>query len=1065
MHIQVKSWLGALLLAPLFCLAQPEAAWLRYPAISPDGSQIVFTYKGDLYKVAASGGTAMPLTLHEAHDYMPVWSRDGKHIAFASDRYGNFDVFIMPAEGGEAKRLTTHSAGEVPYSFSADGKQVLFGAARLDAAANRQYPTASMPELYSVSVQGGRVQQVLTTPAEEIALNADGSLMLYHDKKGGENVWRKHHTSAITRDIWVYNTRSGAHTQLTRFAGEDRNPVWAPDGKSIFYLSEAGGTFNVYSMQPDGSGSKAVTNFKKHPVRFLSTANNGTLCFFYDGDIYTHNNGQSKKVPVRIAADMRQSATVNQSFSSGVSGMQLSPNGKEVAFIYRGDVFVTNADGSATKQVTQTPEQERDITWHKDGRSLMYASERSGGWKIYQTEIIRKEEPYFFAATLLKETLVAGDAKIQAMNPTLSPDGKLLAYTENLNTLRVRTMAGGQTRTVVSPAEWVSWSDGGHRAAWSPDSRWLVVDYRLPGISNTEVGLVSADGSTKLTNVTLSGFNDGNPKWMMHGEMLLWFSDRDGLSSKANSGGAQRDAYGLFLTRDAWEKFRLTKEEAALAKEMNEKAAKKDTAKKKDSTLTIAWDGLEYRKAKLTIHSSSLSDAVVDKEGEMLYYLARFERGLNLWSTNLRTKETKILAPLNSNSGQLAWDKEGKKLFVQSDGGISKIDPSSGKVDRVAISGDMTIQVLAERENMYDHVWRRTNDIFYKTGFHGVDWAGMGKDYRRFLPHIGNGYEMAELLSELLGELNVSHCGASYGARSSDGDATASLGILIDYAHQGNGLRISEVLPGGPLDTKELMLRPGTIIEAINGDTLTPAVDYAQLLNRQAGKTVLLSLLENGKRREVIVKPVSLGEESQMLYKRWVKRNADEVEKLSNGALGYIHIPGMSDGAYRVALEEAMGKYAGKKALVVDTRNNGGGDLVADLAMWLSGKRFLQYSNDKEVAGYEPSFRWNKPSISLANEGNYSDGHCYAYSYQFLKLGKLVGMPVAGTCTFAGWEMLQEPGLRWGVPPMGVKTMDGRYLENLQTEPDIKVMNEYVPVSSGKDQQLEVAVKELMKEI
>jgi C-terminal processing protease CtpA/Prc len=482
----------------------------------------------------------------------------------------------------------------------------------------------------------------------------------------------------------------------------------------------------------------------------------------------------------------------------------------------------------------------------------------------------------------------------------------------------------------------------------------------------------------------------------------------------------------------------------------------------------IDWAGLDMRKARLTIHSSSMNDALVDKEGENLYYLARFEKGVNLWSTNLRTKETKILAPLGANSaGNMQWDKEGKKIFLQTDGGLAKIDAASGKVDRISISGDMVLNVAAEREIMYEHVLRRTNDIFYKEGFHGINWEQMGKDYRRFLPHIGNGYEFTELLNELLGELNVSHCSASFNAGAPNTDATAALGIFFDYGFTGNGVKIDEVIAGGPLDKSGFNLLPGTIIEAIDGETITADKDFAQFLNRKAGKNVLLTLNENGKTRELVVKPISTGEENGLLYKRWVKRNADEVTKQSNGTLGYIHIPGMNDGAYRTALEEAMGKYAGRKALVVDTRNNGGGDLVADLTMWLSGKRFMEYSNDRETANYEPTFRWNKPSISLANEANYSDGHCYAFAYQYLKIGKLVGMPVPGTCSFAAWESLQDGQTRWGTVPMGVRMMDGsgRYLENYQTEPDIKLMNEYDKVNKGKDQQLEVAVSELMKEV
>ena len=927
-----------------------------------------------------------------------------------------------------------------------------------------------MPELYSVAITGGRVSQVLTTPAENVQYSADGKKLFYQDKKGGENTWRKHHTSAIARDIWVYDVGAATHKKLTSFDGEDRNPVLADGDKTLYYLSEANGSFNVYKMGTDGSNPVAVTSFKTHPIRFLSAAKNGTLCFSYDGELYTYSNGQPKKLDVVINADARSTNERNMPVGSGVSNMKLSPNGKEVAYTYRGDVFVSNADGSGTKQITKTPEAETDVTWHADGRLLAYSSERNGKWGIFKSEIGRKEELYFYASTLLKESpLVVADKSLT--NPDFSPNGKELAYVENFNTLKIFNLASSQSRSIVTPKEWLSWGDGGHEISWSPDSKWLLVPYAEPGIGNGEIGILPADGKSKMTNITQNGFGDGNPRWMMGGKMMLWFSDRDGLAAKANSGGSQRDAYGLFFTQDAWDNYRLSKDDAALAKEVKEKMDKADSSKKttvKKDSVVLDWAGLEQRKTRLTIHSSNLSDALVDKDGENLYYLARFEKGINLWSTNLRTKETKILAPLGANNaGNMQWDKEGKKIFLQTDGGISKIDAASGKVDRVNISGDMVLDVAAERQIMFDHVVRRTADIFYKQGYHGIDWEAMGKAYRKHLPDVGNGYEFAELLSEMLGELNISHCGASYNPPPANGDATASLGVFYDYNYKGTGVKIDEVIAGGPLDKAGFNIAAGTIIETIDGETITADKDLPQYLNRKAGKNVLLTINENGKTRDLVVKPISGGEENGLLYKRWVKRNADEVDRLSNGQLGYIHIPGMNDGAYRTALEEAMGKYAGRKALVVDTRNNGGGDLVADLAMFLSGKRFVEYSNDREVANYEPTFRWNKPSISLANEANYSDGHCYAFAYQYLKLGKLVGMPVPGTCTFAGWELLQDEQTRWGVPPMGVRMMDGsgRYLENYQTEPDIKLMNEYNLVNKGKDQQLEAAVAELLKEV
>ncbi|MFN8357003.1 MAG: S41 family peptidase [Spirosomataceae bacterium] len=1047
-----------------------NVSWLRYPSISPDGKTIVFTYKGDLWKVAATGGPALPLTFHEAHDFMPVWSKDSKTIAFASDRFGNFDIFTISVEGGEAKRLTFHSANEYPYDFSPDGQRVVFGAARQDLAANRQFPTGSQPELYTVSLKGGKVEQVFTTPAEDVKFSKDGSKLIYHDKKGGENTWRKHHTSSITRDIWLYDTKTQKHTKLSSFNGEDRNPLFSDGEKSIVYLSEANGSFNVHKFSLDNpSKTEALTSFKKHPVRFLSQAQDGTLCFSYDGDLYTlKTGGRPQKVAVQIAVDARRNNEQVVSVNGGVRDLAISPNGKEVAYIFRGEVFVSAVEGGLTKRITNTPEQERTVSFSPDGKALLYSSERGNSWKIYETRMTRSEELYFYASTLLKEMPIIANEK-ENYQPVYSPDGKEIAYIEDRMTLKIYNIASKQSRVILTDRELFSMGDNDQYFQWSPDGKWMLFDYSVPGIAAGEVGIIGTDGKSKVINLTESGFQDFRAKWVLGGKAIIWFSNRDGLRAAAQSGGAQSDVYAMFFNQEAFDKFKLSKEEAALAKEIEEKAAKADTSKKKtvkkDSILVLDFENVAQRKAKLTIHSSSLSDALINKDGDMLYYLARFERGFNLWSTNLRTRETKQVLALNSGGGSMVWDKDQKNIFMNTDGRILKIDPASGKQDPVSINGEMTLDVAAERQFMFEHVWRRTKKTFYTASFHGINWDSYKPDYEKYLPHIGNNYEFSEMLSELLGELNVSHSGSSYGSFNANGDITASIGAFYDPTYSGAGIRIDEVIKDGPLDKAGLNVKAGVIIESVDGEAITADKDLAQYLNRKAGKNTLLGILDGTARREIIVKPITTGEENQLLYKRWVKRNQDEVEKLSNGQLGYVHIPGMNDGAFRTTYEEVMGKFATKKGIVIDTRFNGGGDLVADLAMFLSGKQFMDYTTDKRSNGFEPNFRWTKPSISMANEANYSDGHCYAFTVQELKLGKLVGQPVPGTCTFAGWEALQDNSIRWGVPPLGVKAMNGKYLENWQTEPDIKVWNDYEVVSKGRDQQLEEAVKALLTEI
>lgn len=1067
---------AALLVASVVPSAQSadEPLWNRYPAISPDGTQIAFTYKGDLYLVPSGGGTARPLTAHEAHDYMPVWSPDGSHIAFASDRYGNFDLFIVPVSGGEPRRLTYHSAPESPFAFAPDGQSIVFGAARMDTADHRGFPAAYMPELYRVPVAGGRVTQVLTTPAEDVQFSRDGRYLLYHDKKGQENAWRKHHVSAVTRDIWVHDTQNGTHRKITTFEGEDRNPIFTDNDRAFYYLSEASGSFNVHKMNLSGGQSQQVTQFRARPVRFLTAARTGMLSFSYDGALYTMTPGQApRKVNVTIATDAKATNERVVTVTNGASDLAVAPSGKEVAFIARGDVFVTSVEGGVTKQITRTPELERSVGFSADGKALVYASERGNRWQIFEARRTRDEELHFYASTVLRETPLISNEH-ENYQPKYSPDGKLLAYIENRMTLKVYDVATKQAKTLLTDQHLFSMGDHDQYFQWSPDSQWILFDYAVPGLAPGEVGLVKADGTGAVINLTQSGFNDSRPRWILDGKAMLWFSNRDGLKSVAQSGGAQADAYGMFFTQDAWDRFRLSKEDFALLKEAEDARTKTDPAAKKDpaaapaapAPLTFELDDARERKARLTIHSSSLGDAVISKDGETLYYLARFERGLNLWQTTIRTRETKQLAALNANSGSLQWDKDQKSLFLLSDGAISKIDPASGRRDPIGISGEKIQDQAAERRAQFEAVWRRTKQTFYTKTMHGVDWDEVKPDYLKYLAHVGNNYELSELLAEMLGELNVSHSGSSYAATGANLDATASLGVFFDEAYRGAGVRIAEVITGGPLDKAGMNVTAGSVIQAIDGESIPADRDLAQFLNRRAGKRMLVTLADPaGATRDLVVMPITLGEQNTLLYRRWVKRNEAEVDRLSNGTLGYVHIPGMNDGAYRTTVEEVFGKFASRKGLVVDTRNNGGGDLVADLDMFLTGKYFFDYTTDGRSTGFEPNFRWTKPSIALVNEANYSDGHCFAWTYQAQKIGQLVGMPVPGTCTFAGWATLPDTGIRWGAPPLGVKDPQKKFLENWQTTPDLVVPPTYEVISKGKDEQLEAAVKALLSKV
>ncbi|MCC5914701.1 MAG: PD40 domain-containing protein [Balneolaceae bacterium] len=1050
-------------------LAEDDPRWIRYQSISPDGERIAFTYKGNLYVVPAEGGDARQLTFHEGHDHMAVWSHDSERIAFASDRYGNFNVFVMDAEGGPAERLTYHSSDEMPYSFTHDNSHVIFGAVRQDIAEHRQFPAASQPELYKVPAEGGRVGQIFTIPAEFARENSSGSRMVYHDKKGGENEWRKHQRSSITRDIWIYDAETDEHQMVTNFEWENRQPIFTEDEQSLYYLSEENGSFNIFRLFiNDPEQREQLTDFSLHPVRFLSYGN-GRLAFGYDGELYTMIEGEEpQKVDVRIRTQNRSNPDSYITINGGVQEMDISPNGKEIAFIARGEVFVTSIDGSMTKRITNTPQRERFVRFTPDGDGVVYASERDGKWSIYKTTRVRDEEPFFYASTLLREEILVEGERDKYL-PNISPDGKKIAYITDRRRLHVRDLESGETTELLTPEDLFHMQDGDQYFTWSPDSNWLLIGWRKL-LHNSEVLLMAADGSERI-NLTESGYRDSSPVWVNDGKQMIWLSNRDGLRSYATSGRSERDVYTMFFSHEEWDKFNLSEEDYKLMQAIEE-ARKSDNGdedengEEENGDLVFDKDGMKDRTARLTIHSSTLSDAVLSKDGSKLYYLSSFEDNFNLWETDLRTRDTRMLIRLNTGPGSLMWDHDMENLYLLSRGSISKLDLNAGSSSPVQIRGEMTYDEEEERKHMLEHVYIRTKNVFYEPTFHGNDWDMLYEEYQKYLPHIGNSYEFAEMVSEMIGELNVSHAGARYNRSIDNADQTASLGIFKDYEHDGDGILITEVLRGGPLDRAAFDVRPGMIIKEIDGNRIGRDRDIAAFLNRKADTFVLLSLYdpESGEQSEYTVKPITPGAERSLLYDRFVRINEKEVDELSDGRLGYVHIPGMGDGPFRNVIQEMLGKYADREGMIVDTRFNGGGDLVADLAMFFTGESFNTYATEDRAVGGEPTSRWTKPTLSIINEAMYSDGHCYASAYTELEIGTTVGMPVPGTCSFAGWSVLPD-GTRWGVVPISAKNKSGEWMENNQTDPMIEVKNMPGKIDQGVDQQLERAVEELLREL
>jgi len=831
-------------------LGQVSPNWFRSPAISPDGDRIAFVHAGDIYLVDATGGRAVPLTIHEAFESNPVWSPDGSMIAFSSDRFGNDDVFVVAADGGPAQRLTYHSADDTPVDVAPDGQRIYFNSSRVDHVDSVLFPSGTLNELYSVALTGGTPTMVLTTSNVNAEVSPEGTRFLYEDRKGYEDPLRKHHTSSIARDIWVHDARIGKHTRLTDFAGEDRDPSW--HGRNAFvYLSERSGDFNVWTQRLEpGVPPEQLTDFEHHPVRHLTRADDGTMAFSWHGELYTlRDGGRPNRLDVTIGVDGRAGEPERMTMRGGAAQFSAAPNGKEIAFVARGEVFVTSVEFGTTKRITSTPEQERSVHFSPDGRSLVYAGERDGSWNIYTTTLDEDELYFFSATTFAEDTLVATDD--EEFQPRWSPDGKKVAYLREREELRVIDVERREETVAMAGEHWYSYSDGDMWFRWAPDSQWIAVHFYNRGrVFVGEAGLVRADGTGEIIDLSNSGYDDNSPRFAMEGGAIIWASARYG-ERPHGSWGSEYDVLGAFLTQDAFDRFRLSKEEYTLKKELEEKQKEKkdkdeedeyadedehagkgaddndpgepdgpDDAREPDDNADDAEtsedeetapeplesepDGLDTRTVRLTTHASALGDFAMAPDGKALYYLASFEGDADLWKQDFQERSTTLLAKLGARSASMQMSDDGATLFLLADGGLSKIETATGKRTPIAFAAEMVVDRAAERAHNFDHVWRQTMKKFYRPDMHGVDWTFYREQYEPKLAGVHTSNEFAQLLSELLGELNASHTGGrDVGGNTSGAASTAALGVIYDQDYDGPGRRIAEMLENGPLDRAE----------------------------------------------------------------------------------------------------------------------------------------------------------------------------------------------------------------------------------------------------------------------
>lgn len=1048
-----------------------EPVWLRDPAISPDGSRIAFRFQAQIWIVPAAGGTAVPLTQAGYRATNPVWSPNGRIVAFSSNRFGVPNVFAAPAEGGEVRRLTWNSAYEYPTGFTPDGAAVLFTSARLgDAVQTFAGATSGEPrnQLYQVPLLAGRETMVLPNAAMTARWKSDGTALLY-TSPNAEQPMRQHQVSGAVRQVWRYDPIAGSHTRLTDGSTESRDAVWAPDG-SVLFLAERSGSLNVWRMGADGGTPTQITYFSGEPVRSVSVGGNGDIAFSQAGLLWRLRAGttEPEKIPVRIAT-----ATFpddSNARTSSFTDFAVSPNGREVALVAQGDLYVATIDGRTTRRLTRTPGEERSPSFTADGRTLVYTAERNGHWQLYEQTLVPGEQSFYDAGPLTETLLRTGPDN--PMLPTVSPDGKLVAFTVNRDSVRIRSIADGTEVEVLPKGQLYLYGDGGSFLSWSPDSHWLALLVQPSGYIEN-IAIVPADGQMPAFRVDPSGEEQYGAFWSVDGGVLTWMTDADNLH--APSGAVTRaDVQAVFTSRAARDAFR-RRLRIPINPDGSPLAAAVSLFGQASTTSPGPLDpqGFETRPLPLPSQPSNLRFAALLPDGVSVLSVEQIPAsdGNGAQLTGLvydtRTNRRRVMfsgAPLSR--GPIRANKDLSRLYFLSSTGLVEVNTTANSFRMIAVTVDASHDDAAVREATFEQLWNLTRLKYYDPTFSGVDWEAMRRTMANRLPGLGDTADLAELLSEMAGALNASHTGSFVRASVPLQELVGSLGLYYDERYTGVGMKVVDIMAGGPFDAAGTLLRPGDVIVAVDGADIPAQGGIRRALRGRAGQVTAVTFIHPDAPAVRISEarvPAAQGQEQALAQRRYVLRNRAAVAAKSCGKIGYVLLPAMNQSSYRGAFSDIFGRYTQAEGLVVDERYNSGGDLHNNLITLLSGRAYADFQPPRSgPVQLEPRDRWTRKSSVIMNGSSYSDGSVFPFAYQKLGLGKLVGESVPGTGTAVWWvEPALLPGLIYGIPQLPMRSLDGVLLENRDIVPDIAVADNPQAWARGEDPQLMAALRVL----
>lgn len=1051
---------------------------LAEPSLSPDGREIAFVSGGDVWTVPAAGGVASLLVTDAANEQRPLWSPDGRRLAFVSNRGGFANVYVLEIATGAVKRITWGDSDERLDGWSRDGRWLYFTSNATDAGRS---------DILRVSADGGTPMEV----SRERFLNEfhaapspDGQTIALAAKGIGANQWWRNGRSHIDEtELWLKPVADAVPYRRLLPAGSKKLwPMWSADGSTLYFMNDEGGTENLWSLPAGGGAPTKLTNFTDGRLVWPSIGAGDQIVFERNFEIWRYDPRTRQAAPVPVTLRGAPASSGPRPLTeTNFTNLALSPDGKKVAVVARGEVFAASAaDGGAAQRISRTPAAEGQLLWSPDSTKLLYVSERG-----FDTRLVE----YDFATQ--KETDLTSGAGIVAA-PVYSPDGKSIVFVREPFELRVLTLPAGKapaSERLLYRGQLAS--GAGSAPSWSPDGKWVafgVVDAK----SFTGVHLVPAAGGEARQITFLADGNVSRVAWDPNGKFVLFASaqrSEDGklirVDLQPNVPKFREDAFReLFgpTTQPGDPQTERTPARPASAssasKQANEETLADKPVTKRGEPVRVVFDGIRRRATVVPVGLNVTGDPTISPDGKTLVFSAVVGGRENLYAYSLDelAKEPPTAKPLTASprpKADYAFTADSKTVFFREGGSVASVPAEGGAPKPLAVTAELEADFEEDKQVVFDQAWGLLNRRFYDPAFHGRDWDAVRA---RTAPQIAGARtddEMRRVLSLMVGELNASHTGIgrpATGVGAFPAPRVGDLGLRFDREayEAGRGLVVREVITLGPA-ALEGSIKVGERLQAVDGEAVTPRVNLDSLLEGKIGRRTVLQVADaSGRTRDVVVRPVSNAVASGLAYRQWVDERRAYVNRISGGKLGYVHVADMGDASLAQLYLDLDAENQGKQGVVVDIRNNNGGYVNGRVLDVVTRQNFITMTwrdfspvPSRQALGQRAL---GLPTVLVTNESSLSDAELFTEGYRSAGAGKVVGTPTSGWIIYTSNQPLLD-GTVVRVPFIKIEDLRGQNMELNPRPVDVRVEKPLGETLTGQDVQLDVAVRELLARV